>query len=110
MVGILADGGAGMGWQLVGTENFLGVAGQGVTGLLVARGFQPDFPGQLQAQMIGILAITLWGFLSGLILCVPLGLLFHGLQRSERRAVPDSTAAESELPPPEQSRPFQSAR
>ena len=65
-------------------ERYLGVAGQGVTGLLAAAGYQPDFPGQLQAQVMGIAAIGLWGFLSGLVVCAPLGLLLYGLQRSQR--------------------------
>jgi Amt family ammonium transporter len=50
----------------------------------VASGFQPDFPGQLQAQVIGVVALTLWGFVSGLVVCAPLGLLFHNLQRSDQ--------------------------
>jgi ammonium transporter, Amt family len=83
LLGIFADGAAGAGWQLAGVSSYLGVAGQGVSGLLVAQGFQRDFPSQLQAQVIGVVAVSMWGFLSGLIVCVPLGLLFHGLQRSE---------------------------
>jgi Amt family ammonium transporter len=82
-LGVLADGRAGAGWQLSGGASYLGVAGQGVSGLLVAGGFQPDFPGQLQAQVIGVVALLLWGFLSGLVVCAPLALLFHNLQRSE---------------------------
>jgi Amt family ammonium transporter len=82
-LGVLADGAAGAGWQLQGAGGYLGVAGQGVSGLFVAGGFQPDFPGQLQAQVIGVVALVLWGFLSGLVVCAPLALLFHNLQRSE---------------------------
>lgn len=80
-VGLFADGAAGAGWQGVGGENYRGVAGQGVSGLFVARIFQPDFPGQLQSQIIGVAALGLWGFLTGLLLCIPLALIFHGLLR-----------------------------
>jgi ammonium transporter, Amt family len=83
LVGIFADGVAGSGWQMTGVESYLGVSGQGVSGLLVPRGYQIDFPGQLQAQFVGVLTLSLWGFLTGVLICTPLGLLFHGLKRSE---------------------------
>lgn len=83
LVGIFADGVAGSGWQMTGVESYLGVSGQGVSGLLVPRGYQIDFPGQLQAQLVGVLALSLWGFLTGVLICAPLGLLLHGLKRSE---------------------------
>ena len=93
LAGIFADGAVGVGWQGTGVASYLGVARQGVSGLLTAGGFQPDFPGQFQAQLIGIAAISSWGLLSGLAICAPLGLLFYGLQRSERRpAVPAQRA------------------
>ena len=81
-VGILADGRAGSGWQLAGIDSFLGVPGQGVSGILIGAGFQRDFPGQLQAQVIGATALLLWGFLTGLIVGIPVALIFYGLQRS----------------------------
>lgn len=83
LVGLFADGVAGSGWQATGGGNYLGVAGQGVSGLFVASGYQIDFPGQLQAQMAGILTLGLWGFLAGILFCAPLGFLAHGLERSE---------------------------
>ena len=83
LVGLFADGVAGSGWQATGGSNYLGVAGQGVSGLFVASGYQIDFPGQLQAQMAGILTLGLWGFLAGILFCAPLGFLAHGLERSE---------------------------
>jgi Amt family ammonium transporter len=95
LVGLFADGATGQGWQMTGLESYLGVSGQGVSGLFTARGFQMDFPGQLQAQVIGILALALWGFLVGMLLCVPLGLLLHGLLRSS------AVAAEPALVPGE---------
>jgi Amt family ammonium transporter len=82
LAGIFADGAAGSGWQMAGVGAYLGVPGQGVSGLLTAAGFQRDFPGQLQAQVIGVVALGLWGFVTGLLVCAPLALLFHGLQRS----------------------------
>lgn len=83
LVGLFADGVAGSGWQATGMNNYLGVTGQGVSGLFVAAGYQIDFPGQLQAQMTGILTLGLWGFLTGILFCAPLGFLAHGLERSE---------------------------
>ncbi len=87
LVGLFADGLAGSGWQATGAGSFLGVSGQGVSGMLVSNGFQADFPGQIQAQIIGIVALGLWGFLAGLIVCVPLGLLFHALLTHEEPVV-----------------------
>jgi Amt family ammonium transporter len=84
MVGIFADGATGAGWQMTGVESYLGVDGQGVSGLLVPRGYQIDFPGQLQAQLIGLFALSLWGFLTGMVVCTPVALLLHGLKRSEQ--------------------------
>ena len=81
-VGIFADGAAGAGWQQVGAGSYLGVSGQGVTGLLAGPGFRSDFFGQFQAQIIGMAALGLWGFVSGSIICVPLGLFFHGFGRA----------------------------
>ncbi len=104
LAGILADGVMGQGWQMTGLERYLGVTGQGVTGLLAAAGRQMDFPGQLQAQLIGVVALGLLGFLSGLIVCVPLGLLLHGLQRDDRRsrrAQPETPAASQAQPQPQ---------
>ena len=82
-VSIFADGAAGAGWQQVGAGSYLGVDRTGcVTGLLAAPGFQSDFLGQFQAQMIGIVGLGLWGFVSGSIICVPLGLIFYGFGRA----------------------------
>lgn len=58
MVGLLlpaffASGGFGVGWNWTNDGDYLGVAGQGVTGLWPAAGFQPDWPGQFLAQIIG---------------------------------------------------------
>ena len=95
--GIFADGVAGSGWQMTGTGSYLGVTGQGVSGLMVESGFAADFPGQLQAQIVGITALGLWGFLTGLVVCVPLGLLFHSLVH--RQEAPVRAAAAPVLSP-----------
>ncbi len=87
LVGIFADGVVGNGWQMTGLGNYLGIDSQGVSGLFVASGYQFDFPGQLQAQAIGVLALSLWGFIMGMIICIPLGLLFHALDGGESVAV-----------------------
>ncbi len=84
LVGIFADGVVGNGWQMTGLDTYLGIDGQGVSGLFVASGYQFDFPGQLQAQAIGVLALSLWGFIMGMLICIPLGLLFHALDGGER--------------------------
>ncbi|MBW7881600.1 MAG: hypothetical protein H3C34_02995 [Caldilineaceae bacterium] len=114
LAGIFADGAAGIGWQATGATSYLGVSRQGVSGLLVAAGYQPDFPGQLQAQLIGVFALVVWGFVAGLVICVPLGLLFYGLQHSaELRTVagelsqPEPPAGEDERPTTEAHRSYQ---
>ncbi|MDH7487663.1 MAG: hypothetical protein QHJ81_15505 [Anaerolineae bacterium] len=60
---LFADGTLGAGWNRIGAEEYLHVAGQGVSGLWTAVGFQPDWPGQLQAQAVGLAAIGLFAFL-----------------------------------------------
>lgn len=85
-VGIFADGAVGQGWQMTGVETYLGVAGQGVSGLFTAPGFQRAFPAQLQAQVIGVLALGLWGFLTGMLVSAPLGLMIYALMRGGRSA------------------------
>ena len=79
LVGLFADGAVGQGWQMTGVGGYLGVVGQGVSGLFTASAFQADFPGQLQAQIIGILVLALWGFLAGILVCAPMGMILHGL-------------------------------
>ncbi|MDH4208759.1 MAG: ammonium transporter, partial [Anaerolineae bacterium] len=44
-VGLFADGRSGPGWNGVGAQQYLGVPGQGVSGLLTGAGLQPDWPG-----------------------------------------------------------------
>jgi len=59
---IFADGRYGAGWNGIGAEEHLGIAGQGVSGYLVAAGFQLDFPNQLYAQLAGIATIAILTF------------------------------------------------
>jgi Amt family ammonium transporter len=80
-VGLFADGLAGQGWNGVGAHSYLGVIGQGVTGLLAAPGYRPDWPGQMQAQIVGLAALTLLGFFAAWLLFVPPALLARLLQR-----------------------------
>jgi Amt family ammonium transporter len=70
-VGLFADGRAGAAWNGVGADSYLGVAGQGVAGLLTAASFQPDWPGQMQAQVIGVAAIALFGFFAAWLFLAP---------------------------------------
>ena len=109
-VGIFADGAAGAGWQQIGAESYLGVTGQGVTGLLAARSFQSDFPGQIQAQVIGIAGLSLWGFFCASLICAPLGIVFKGIERAMQDGEPvvEQPAVE-EQPRRERSRPWREA-
>lgn len=57
-VGVFADGLGGQGWNGIGPERYLGVTGQGITGVFPAAGLGPDWPGQINAQLIGLAAIA----------------------------------------------------
>ena len=57
-VAIFADGRWGAGWNGVGVQEYLGIPGQGVSGLLLASGFQPAGASQLQAQLAGLVALS----------------------------------------------------
>ena len=50
--GAFSDGLVGQGWNQVGLDTYLGVAGQGVTGFFPAPGLAPDWPGQLNACLL----------------------------------------------------------
>jgi Amt family ammonium transporter len=56
--GFFADGLAGQGWNSIGAESFLGVSGQGVTGFFPAASLAPDWPGQINAQLVGLAAVA----------------------------------------------------
>lgn len=68
LVALFADGHAGQGWNNTGAEEYLGVAGQGVSGLVVTPAFVIDWPGQLQAQLLGLGAILVWALLLSFLL------------------------------------------
>jgi len=58
-LGIFADGGSGRGWNGMGAREYLDIARQGVSGLLVRSGFQPDWPQQFYAQIVGIVGLLI---------------------------------------------------
>ena len=60
-IGILANGVYGASWNNVGLKEYLGAAGQGVTGLLADANLKSD-PGQISAQVTGILAIGVFAY------------------------------------------------
>lgn len=93
-VGLLADGTAGAGWNTVGAGEYLGVARQGVTGLLAAGAFQPDWPGQMQAQLVGLAAVALFGFFAAWLCLAPIAGVVHLLR-------PRAAASEEPAPSPE---------
>jgi ammonia channel protein AmtB len=88
-VGLFADGLAGQGWNGIGVESYLGVTDQGVTGFAPAAGLAPDWPGQLNAQLIGLAAISA-------LTAVVIGVLFLVLKVLHLlwRAVPAPEGAE----------------
>ncbi len=59
--GLLADGTYGAGWNGIGVAEYLGVGGQGITGLFAAANLQND-PGQMSAQLTGALAVIAVSF------------------------------------------------
>jgi Amt family ammonium transporter len=83
-VGVFADGLAGAGWNGVGAETYLGVPGQGVTGLLAAAAFQPDWPGQVGPQLVGLAALALLGFFGAWLFIAPPALLIRLLGKPAR--------------------------
>jgi len=69
--GIFGDGLAGQGWNGIGADAHLGVTGQGVTGFFPAPGLAPDWPGQINAQLVGLAGIALLTvFLAGTLFLV----------------------------------------
>ena len=70
--GLFADGRYGVGWNGMGATEYLGVLGQGVSGYFTDRGFQPDWPGQLYAQLIGLAAIFVLTFV---LTCFGIGMI-----------------------------------
>jgi len=95
-VGLFASGLAGAGWNGVGEAVYLDVAGQGVSGYVVAQGLSRDWPGQFQAQAFGVAAVV----------CV--ALLVSGLLVGWARSV--VRAWHGEATPRQKARPARSKR
>lgn len=66
VLAIFATGQIGAGWNKTGAGKFLGVEGQGVTGIFAVSGFVSDSPGQMEAQALGLLALGLLAFILAL--------------------------------------------
>ncbi len=99
-VGLFADGLYGAGWNQVGVDRYLGVPGQGVSGIWVASTFEPDLLGQFQAQLIGLVSLGIWGFAAGSLVLVPLGLLQRSMEATPELEppLPADAPAETEAP------------
>ncbi|MFQ5577479.1 MAG: hypothetical protein ACE5G8_10890 [Anaerolineae bacterium] len=110
LVALLADGSGGAGWNGVGAETYLGVPGQGVSGLVVAPHFAADWPGQLNAQLLGAAAIMAWAFV------LPAGLFKfeawlskRGQSKTKTAPPPPDTPGDDAAPEPEGVKPPPSA-
>ncbi len=97
LVGLFANGEAGLGWNRVGLTGYAGVDGQGVTGWLPAAGFAADWPGQLQAQGLGLAVVLGWSLLAGLLL-FQLWLTVANAARRSRPALPNPAEADAVSP------------
>jgi Amt family ammonium transporter len=100
LLALEANGGYGVGWNGVGEASYLGVDGQGVSGLLVKPSYASDWPGQMQAQLIGAVAIFAWSFgLSWLLMQILAGII-HAWERSglEFGAPPEPVDVNDEIP------------
>ena len=71
-LGLFADGTYGAGWNGIGYNEYLGVAGQGVTGL-----FYGDSK-QFLAEVIAVLACVTWAAVSGFVFFKLTGLIVGG--------------------------------
>jgi ammonium transporter, Amt family len=89
-VAVFADGRSGAGWNGTGLATYLGVAHQGVTGMLAAAGFQPDWPAQFQAQAVGVATLALFGFFGAWLVLAPPAMFLSLLARPRAaRPAPD---------------------
>jgi len=76
-LGLFADGSFGQGWNGVPAD-YLGVPGQGVSGLWVAPGFVRDFPRQFYAQLAGAGAVIAWA----LVVSIPVFFICYRLVKA----------------------------
>ncbi|MER2600418.1 MAG: hypothetical protein ABTQ73_12940 [Caldilineales bacterium] len=102
-VGLFADGLAGSGWNGIGAAEFLGGRGAGVAGALAAAGLPADWPGQMQAQLIGMAAIVALGVLGGAGAFGLIALIARGLRlaQQQRRLALARAADHAEAQPAE---------
>ncbi|MEJ2558268.1 MAG: hypothetical protein P8186_19045 [Anaerolineae bacterium] len=98
---LVADGRYGVGWNGTGLENFLGVAGQGVSGLLVASGFAPNWPAQIYAQLVGAISVLVWSLGLSWLLMRSLAGLIRAWERTglEFGTPPEPVVADEEALP-----------
>jgi Amt family ammonium transporter len=92
--GVFSDGLAGLGWNGVGPESYLGVAGQGVTGFFPAPGLAPDWPAQIHAQLVGLAAAAAFtaAIMSALFLVLKVLLLLWRAVPAPQDEAPDGPA------------------
>ncbi len=96
-LGLMADGTYGMGWNGVGERVYLGVNGQGVTGMFPAGGVPAD-PSQLTAQAVGAVALIVFPVITFLVV----GLLTAVLTfRPKRKRAAADQEPQTEQPLPE---------
>lgn len=88
-VAIFADGRWGQGWNGVGSVEYHTVLGQGVTGFIPAAGFLGDGQGQGIAQLAGLGAIALLGWLVSWLIFLALSLpdRQRAVERGRRRRI-----------------------
>ena len=104
LIPFFADGRAGQGWNGLGLTDYYGVTGQGVSGLIVASGFASDWPGQLQAQLLGIGAIVIWALVVGFLLFQTIIVAINawartGLELADPGLMPPTRDEEARLQP-----------
>jgi Amt family ammonium transporter len=101
LTALVADGRYGVGWNGTGLDNFLGVAGQGVSGLLVAPGFASNWPAQIYAQLVGVIAILVWSLGLSWLLLRSLAGLIHAWEQTglEFGTPPEPVVTDEEAPP-----------
>lgn len=88
-VALFADGRSGQGWNGIGPVEYHTVLGQGVTGFIPGAGFLGDGRGQIVAQLAGLGAIALFGWLVSWLISLVISLPYR------RRVTEGDTGRES---------------